>query len=163
MDACSCRGALFLIPGGPGACHRGGASAPGQRLGLSPWWVGVRKRESTTWAEAKVTVTHFTCDDHSLVSPELRDPGEAFGCFGIALLSGMCGDAFFDCSQRHLLPGLCLRALITAFLTSYFWLCGGLYSSTLRKLGVASGDRLAMMRLGKARGQHGCPSVLVSF
>lgn len=55
-DACCCRGALFLIPGGPGAHHRGGALAPGQRLGLSSWWAGGRKREDATWTEA----THFS-------------------------------------------------------------------------------------------------------
>lgn len=92
------------------------APAPGQRLGLSSWWAGSRKRDDATWTEA----THFSI--HLLVlNPETL--GRPLASLGIALQLGMCGDAFFfDCCQykRHWLPGLCLRALLTALLTSYF-------------------------------------------
>lgn len=81
--------------------------------------VGGRKREDTTWAEAKVMATHFSIHLWALNPETLGRPSVGLG---IALPLCMCGDAFFDCSQckRHLLPGLCLRALLTAFLTSYF-------------------------------------------
>lgn len=109
-------GALFLIPGGPGAHHRGGAPAPGQRLGLRPWWTGNRKRENYVGRGDGYSLFH------SLVGPEPRDPGEAFGWFWDSLVVRHVWGYLFDCSQckRHLLPGLCLRALLTAFLTSYF-------------------------------------------
>lgn len=64
-------------------------------------------------------VTHFSFHLWAL-NPETL--GRPLAGFGIALQLGMCGDAFFDYPQcnRHLLPGWYLRALLTAFLTSYF-------------------------------------------
>lgn len=143
-DARCCEGALFLIPREPGAHHRGGTSslvsgtgptfpgmesepfgsrrsrslrapAPGQRLGLNPWW---REGGDTMWAEAKVIAIHSLI---YLLDPEPRDSKRPLAGLGLAWHSGMRGDAFYDCSQgkRHLLPGLCLRALLTVFLTSY--------------------------------------------
>lgn len=109
-------GALFLILGEPGAHHRGGALAPGQRLGLSPRWAGSRKRENYVGRGDGYSLSH------SLVGPEPRDLGEAFGWLGDSLAVRHVWGCLFDCSQckRHLLLGLCLRALLTAFLTSYF-------------------------------------------
>lgn len=64
------------------------APAPGQRLGLSSWWAGSRKKDDATWTEA----THFSI--HLLVlNPETL--GRPLASLGIALQLGMCGDAFF--------------------------------------------------------------------
>lgn len=92
-------------------------SSPGTEARSESMVGSSRKRENTTWAE--MMVTHFFIHLLALNPVTL---GRPLAGFGIALQSGMCGHVFFDCSQckRHLLPGLCLRALLTAFLTSYF-------------------------------------------